>query len=621
MCGIAGIWKTPGRVAPAEIKAMADAMVHRGPDSWGYAYGDSSGARPVAIVHGDGPAPTGFDFALGHRRLSIIELSDKGRQPMALGPLTVVYNGEIYNYIELAEELRGLGHDFASHSDTEVLLHAWAEWGTACVEKLNGIFAFLMWNAATRTLYAVRDRIGVKPLYYFRDAGQMAFASEIKPLLAVREGRPEPDGGLMYDFLTVGRMDHEEGTLFRGIRRLPAGCCMAVTRDGVQTRRYWNLAERLRQPPDTFPEAAEQFHDLFHDAIRLQMRADVPVASCLSGGLDSSSVVAVASTHGDTPMQTFTARFEDKTMDEWEWAAHVHRQCRVEAIPVWADPKAFWNELPDLIRSQEEPIANPGVFAQWQVMKAIRERGIRVTLDGQGGDELLCGYAKYFYWSLMELVRQGRLLSAGRAAADGVLRGGAHLFSWGDARRYLPWGLGVKSRGAALLRPDFAGCHGDRRSSRGKGIIRDQQIGDVDTYSLPVLLRYEDKNSMAHSIEARVPFLDHRLVEACIALPTDMKIRGSLTKRVLRRGLARDVPGPILQRRSKLGFGGTYRSWAEMLRGELRKMAADESRPVFRIVDPAGFRHWIEQGDPAAFRVAALDTWLTAFGLMPGAEA
>ena len=615
MCGIAGILKIGTVVQSSEIIQMTEAMAHRGPDSWGYAYGYSHRVQAPVVLHGDGVAPLDCNLALGHRRLSIIDLSSSGAQPMTFGHLTVVYNGEIYNYIELAHELTLLGHSFLSHSDTEILLHAWFEWGAGCLERFNGIFAFLIWDAERRTLFAVRDRFGVKPLYYFIDRDQIAFASEIKPLLAIRKGRPVLDAGLVYDFLVASRMDHEEGTMFQGIKKIAPGHLMEILNGRVEVRSYWHLDKDFRSADLSFAEASIRFHDLFHDSINLQMRADVPVGCCLSGGLDSSSVVSVASALSKYRMSVFTARFMDRSMDEWGWAEHIHRMKSVDPIAVTVNPISFWSDLKMLIKTQEEPIANPGVYAQWCVMQAIKERGIKVNLDGQGGDELLCGYAKYFYWSLRELASNGQLVMAFSSALEGFTRGGAHLLNWQGAKRYLPMGMGVKHYGGSLLQPEFLHEHRHRNTSRGMGGIVEQQIMDIETKSLPVLLRYEDKNSMAHSIEARVPFLDHRLVSFCLSLPTDMKIRGSSSKRVLRAGLVNDVPSKILHRKSKLGFGGSYSSWVSELQSQLLLFANEESRSVFKIVRSDHFRQLIRENDPSVFRIVALDIWMSEFGL------
>jgi len=592
---------------------MTDAMLHRGPDSCGFMFASSVARRRTVVVSDATGGPSGCDLAIGHRRLAIIDLSDLGGQPMAFGSLTLSFNGEIYNYIELGEELKALGHYFVSRSDTEVLLHAWAEWGKDCLPRLNGIFAFLMWDEERRTLFAARDRLGVKPLYYFWDQKEAALASEIKPLLAVRDGGASADERLVYAFLATGRLDHEEQTMFRGIRRLGAGHWMEVTNARVETHPYWALeGSGERFTGGSFEEAAERFRALFHDSVRLQMRSDVPVACCLSGGLDSSSVVSVATSRSATPMEVFTARFEDETMDEWRWAEEIHRTKKVVPVAVLARPEGMMSELEALVRTQEEPIGGAGVYAQWCLMRAIRDKGIRVVLDGQGGDELTCGYAKYFFWALRELRNERGFLSAASAAMDVLLNAGPQVFDWREAIRYLPW-LGRK-RSESLVRAEFSSAF-DLPKRVSWVDVRTQQAADIERASIPVLLRYEDKNSMAHSIESRVPFLDHRLVEFCISLPTEYKIRGGLSKRILRRGLRQDVPNAVLARRSKLGFGGSFRSWVRRLSPALKEWAADEGRPVFRLVSPDGVRTLIAREDATVFKVLSLDRWLEAFAI------
>jgi asparagine synthase (glutamine-hydrolysing) len=606
MCGIVGLWRLNGPVRRQELESLAAAMVHRGPDSSG-----------LALLHTAAAAcgKDETDLGLAHRRLAIIDLTEGGHQPMVFRDLTLIFNGEIYNYHELRATLRGCGHAFATASDTEVLLHAWAEWGADCLERLNGIFAFLLWDDLSQRLHAVRDRVGVKPMYYFADHDQIGFASEIKPLLAARQVSVRLDEGLVYDFVAGGRMDHTEETMFQGIKRLPGGCRMEISRGVATAHRYWRLDSRLVEDRISLPDAAEKFRSLFCDSIRLQMRADVPVACCLSGGLDSSSVAAVATASSAYRMSAFSARFEDSSMDEWAWAELMHRASPLDPVSVTVRPELFWKELPDLIKAQEEPFASPGIYAQWCVMKAIKERGIRVTLDGQGGDEILCGYAKYFYWSLRDLLKKGQIIAAAASSMDGLLHGGDYLFNWGGARRYLPGLLRTRRAVSHLLQPWFDERQGNRILERAEGNTREQQVLDIETYSLPVLLRYEDKNSMAHSVEARVPFLDHRLVEFCVGLPTAMKISGSKSKFVLREGLQQDVPKSILQRRSKLGFGGDFRSWVSDLWPQLLSWVGDETRPVFQIVRPDGVRHLIEGRDPRVFRMLSLDAWLTAFHL------
>lgn len=615
MCGIAGLWRFDQAVSTDDVWTMTSAMTHRGPDSWGCAFFDSEGRKAPVITRGGDPTPNDRNVAFGHRRLSIIDLSPLGSQPMTFGSLTISYNGEIYNYLELAEELKRVGHTFISHSDTEVLLHAWAEWGPDSLSRLNGIFAFLLWDARSGSLFAARDRLGVKPLHYVRQPAMVAFASEIKGILALPGASAEANESCIFDFLAAGHLDHMDDTMFRGISRLPAGSVLEVERSGsIKVSRYWNLPTEA-QESGNFLQAAERFGDLFRDSVKLQMRADVPVACCLSGGIDSSSIVSIAAGLSPYRLKAFTARFTDPTMDEWQWVKIIHEAKPIDPIAIVVQPEEFLRELPTLTRAQEEPFGGPSVFAQWTLMKRIRQQGIRVVLDGQGGDEILCGYAKYFYYSLIDLIKAGRYVAAAKAALSGLLRGGPQILNWDGAQRYLPRRMGKKLSAASLLEPEFGRKYEGRLGLQRAASTTSLQFLDITTNSLPVLLRYEDRNSMAHSIESRVPFLDHRLVEFAVGLPGDQKIRGALTKLVLREGLRKDVPGETLRRRSKLGFGGTYRSWIEDLRPQLREWTNQRTRPVDRFVRPWVSGQLLESGNPLFFRVLILDSWMTEFGI------
>lgn len=314
-------------------------------------------------------------------------------------------------------------------------------------------------------------------------------------------------------------------------------------------------------------------------------------------------------------MSVFTARFEDASMDEWSWARIVHSESRVDPVEVQVGPRDFLENLAAVVRAQGEPFGTPSIYAQWAVMKAIAGRGLRVVLDGQGGDELLCGYAKFFYYGLLEQVRAGRWLSAIRWGASGLAGGGVRLFNWTGARRYLPGGVGTRFIREQLIRQDVLG--GGRVSlQRGQGAdVREQQRLDMVRYGLPALLRFEDRNSMAHSVESRVPFLDPRLVELCLDLPTEFKIEGGRSKRILREAMVGEVPEKILKRRSKLGFGGSYRSWVGELEHEIVAWTSDSARPVFRLVRPEAVRLLARNRDPVVFRVMVLDAWMNEFGV------
>lgn len=616
MCGIAGIFsRQPVRLH--DIARMTAAVESRGPDDWGHLLIDIRGQlaplRSQAGAGDEGASDIGsYNLALGHRRLSIIDLSSLGHQPMAFADLAVTYNGEIYNYIELREELCRLGHHFQSRSDTEVLLHAYTEWGNACLGKLNGIFAFALWDGRRQQLLLARDRLGVKPLYYTYDSSHFFFCSEIKGLLAICRSPRRLNDVLVYHYLTSGRLDHTSDTFFEGIQRLPAGTRMAVTEKGNRIETYWEAkAESLGSRADG--SRVEQFRTLFQDAIRLQMRSDVTVGSCLSGGLDSSSVVSAASAQSPVPMKTFTARFSDREMDEWRYVREIAKHKGVQLHSVFVEPSGFWSDLSSVVRAQEEPFGGPGVYAQWRLMQLIHSQGIRVVLDGQGGDELLCGYAKYFYFALQDLWRGRAIGQFFMGLIDGLFHGGPQLLDLSGAKRYLPRAFGALESRRILLQPAFVnGCR-NVMVEQPAGDVSSQQLLDVTKFSLPILLRYEDKNSMAFSIEARVPFLDHRLVEFALGLPTEFKIRGSESKWILRRALHGLVPDMILDRRSKLGFGGTYRSWVAALNSPLSEWISSPTRPVDRFIKRKHLSRFVENRDPFVFRPLILDTWMREF--------
>jgi asparagine synthase (glutamine-hydrolysing) len=617
MCGIAAILNLdkPSNGLDLQIISMTSAIAHRGPDNCGHILIDTTGnLKQIELVDNLSITKGGYNLAFGHRRLSIIDLSPLGRQPMTFADCTIVYNGEIYNYRELGDDLKNAGHVFISQSDTEVLLHAYVEWGEDCLARLNGIFAFVIWDAREKRLFGARDRLGVKPIYYLKNDHVLLICSEIKGILAVIEGKPAINERLVYDFLTNIHLDHCEETFFKGINKIPAGCCFTATKDKLIIRRYWDITDESQS--EGSPVVKEKtFHDLFHEAIRLQMRADVPVGCCLSGGLDSSSVVSVASSLSSYPMRVFTARFREKENDEWAYAQAVHQEKSVEPYYVFGDPKEFWLEIGELAKTQEEPFGGPGVFVQWRLMKLIKEQGIKVVLDGQGGDELLCGYAKYFYISLSEYLSNKLYGAVFTGLADAVLYGGSYLFSFGNATRYLPGRFGSSKKAHAIMHPEFERQFSSNGSKPLPKTVRSMQLVDILENSLPVLLRYEDKNSMAFSIEARVPFLDHRLVEFCVGLPTDFKIRKSLSKYILRQALKGEVPAKILNRRSKLGFGGDFRSWVQALSQEIVEWVRTPNRRVDRFVDRNNLASLVQNKDPLIFLPIILDAWMEAFDL------
>jgi asparagine synthase (glutamine-hydrolysing) len=611
MCGIAGIWRFGGEVRPSEVIRMSDLIAHRGPDDAGQVLIDTRGVGAIKVLDSEQVTAPGCDLALANRRLAIIDLSSDGHQPMTWSGCTITYNGEVYNYIEIRRELELLNHQFRSACDTEVLLHAYVEWGAECLVRLEGMFAFAVWDSGRRALFCARDRLGIKPFYYTTTDRTLIFASEIRCILAALPLRPVPNEGIVHDFLTSEMLDHTTETFFRGIQRLPAGCFMLATGQGIKTGRYWSLSAEP-QSQTAFEENVNRFRELFSDSVRHRMRSDVAVGSCLSGGMDSTALVCVASPLTPYRMRTFTARYRDSTMDEWRFVQSVAEVSPIDTMGVFAEPRGFWEECEEVVRSQEEPFGGPSVYAQWNLMRAIGTNGIRVVLDGQGGDELLCGYAKYFYDSLRELWIQRHPGRLAMTLARSAMNVGAHHLDITAARRYIPGRSGQFGR--HLLLPGIWRRYEDRNLTYPSWNVSSRQILDFSRYSIPALLRFEDKNSMAFSVEARVPYLDHRLVEFAVSLPTSHKLYGAQSKRILRQALGGVMPKAVLSRRTKLGFGGSFRSWLEELTPQFDEWSRCRALPIDRYVRRSALQELVRTHDRRLFGILSLNHWLRCYG-------
>ncbi|HEX6702084.1 MAG TPA: asparagine synthase (glutamine-hydrolyzing) [Gaiellaceae bacterium] len=591
MCGICGI-VVLGRPPENETVArMAAELDHRGHD-------------------GDGSYAT-EGVALGFRRLAIIDLSDAGMQPFASedGALRLVHNGEVYNYRELRRELEAKGHRFRSSTDTEVMLAAYREWGDGCVERFNGMWAFALWDGPRRRLFCSRDRFGVKPFYYRFEGGRFVFASEPRAFRGDPETRLEPNPRAIRDYLDQAYLDHTEETFFAGIRKLPPAHSLVVDESGLHVRRYWSLEQHEPPAGDT----AEALRELFLDSIRLRLRSDVPAGTALSGGLDSSAIAVTVDhlLHTEKenavavgPRQrTFTAYFEVPGFDERPYAEAVVG--RTEAEPRWITfgPEELVDDLPAIVEAQGEPFGSTSICAGWYVMREARRAGVTVMLDGQGGDEVLAGYRAHLGFRLADLLASGRLRQLGEELRSFHGVHSATALVTAMSRPFAPEALTrlvrSRTRGAgALVHPDLR-AHDAPASPNGSPFpdrLRRHQQLILTRRGLPELLRYEDRNSMAHSIEARVPFLDYRLVELCFSLPGSELIAGGRTKDVLRRALGDLLPPIVRDRRDKLGFVTPERVW---LRGKLGELAADvfSSRAFAErgFVDAAAARRRLER--------------------------
>ncbi len=613
MCGILGLWQGQGKsIDLASVQRATGRLRHRGPDDEGYllvATGTGE-ARSLAgadtMPELDLPAinsslgKTG-DLAFGFRRLAILDLSAAGHQPMssADGRCWIIFNGEIYNYVELRHQLESYGHRFHTATDTEVILAAYQQWGHDCLAHFIGMWAFALWDRGRRELFCARDRFGIKPFYYFWEGQNFAFASEIKALLELPGVPRRPNEAIIYDYLYEGALDHTDETFFGGLAQLRPAHYLLLHEQRLQIRRYWDLDSSAQAEPATDAQYAEKFYALFEEAVRLHLRSDVPIGTCLSGGLDSSAIVCVANKllfgeRAASPQligrqqKTFSAYFEDERLDERKYIELVLAATGAEANYTFPGSAAWPEALPRLLWHQEEPFGSTSIYAQWAVMEKAAERGVKVLLDGQGADELLAGYPGYFssYWaSLMQQSRWAELhreISAYRRVHGVSLTRMALRL----ARFYAPPRLSAfidrsRHEKALGLNRDFLRQYHGRRHASSRQYDRDPFHNHLYDWlardNLPQLLRYEDRNAMAFSIEARVPFLDHRLVEYVFSLPANQKINAGLTKAVFRRALRHVIPEPIRRRRDKIGFVTPEKIWLQEAQDWRRELLASPS--------------------------------------------
>jgi asparagine synthase (glutamine-hydrolysing) len=572
-------------------------------------------------------------WALGHVRLAILDLSDTGRQPMvsADGSCALVYNGEVYNYLELRKELEKLGARFQGSSDSEVVLAAFRQWGEACVTRFNGMFAFVVVDLAAMKVFAARDRLGVKPLYLWRNNGCTVLCSEIKQLLDVPGFTPRTNGQQLVDFLVDGVLNHEpDQCCFEGVYPLPPAQSVSFdlarpSKPGVRSK-YWT--PRTQSPWENWEVAVEKTGELLKDAVRVRLRSDVPVGSCLSGGLDSSTIVGLVSRDSGLRMKTFSSCFPGAPFDETPYVDAVTRHCGTDATYVFPVERELIREIDLLALHQDEPFTTPSVYAQWSVMKAAASAGVRVILDGQGGDELLCGYKKYAWFRLMNLLKGGRIVEASRFFTSLAMRGDRGIFNLTSGRRYLPAFLRSRISGVtSLLREPWRKLTRPVWSARMKRADspRRHQWADLTQWSLPLLLRYEDRNSMAHGVETRLPFLDYRLVEHFLNLKDAFFFKGGRTKRIVVEAVGDALPREIVNRRTKIGFETPAVAWLKGDLGGYLEKRVRRSEGLAEILDTkcAGdaFRRFrvgkVDFTHDILFRIGSASLWLDAFSAEP----
>lgn len=621
MCGISGLL-SPRAIVVSNLVAMNTLIRHRGPDDEGYVLLNDGVATCLAgddTAQGAMHAPVPWaprrhilaetseetNLAFGHRRLSVVDLSPLGHQPMSYadGRYWITYNGEVYNHLELRAELEAAGYGFISHSDTEVILAAYDYWGEECLSRFNGMWAFVIYDTKARGLFFARDRFGVKPLYYWvAPDGALCFGSEIKQFTAYPGWKARVNGQRAYDFLAWGLTDHTDETLFERVYQLRPGCSATIDPQVWQSQivngrlpvRQWYTLTAQSFTGD-FADATEQFKDKFTESVKLRLRADVSVGSCLSGGLDSSSIVCVANQllreqDANSLQHTFSACADVEQFDERKWIDEVVRRTGVEAHFVYPALEKLFNESPLITWHQDEPYGSTSIYAQWNVFRLAAEDDIKVMLDGQGADEQLAGYHGYFAPRLAGLLRKGEWLTLWREMQMTRNQHGYsmfHLMAY-MANVLLPQGVkdilrraaGRTHSSPAWLNLSVLGAEPTDPFAKLGGYantIQSLSMAQLTATILQMLLHYEDRNSMAHSVESRVPFLDYRLVEFVLGLPDEYKLSRGITKRVQRAGMSGILPDMIRDRMDKLGFVTPEEVWIKQQAPDLFRAELDRA--------------------------------------------
>lgn len=567
MCGIFGVINNRNSQDISLLKAVSEILEHRGPDDEGFLLGSTEdnslipykgdiSPNNLNLLHIDA-ASQNFNLALIHRRLSIIDLSSQGHQPMCYGNeiFWIVLNGEIYNYVEIKEELSLKGYQFNSNSDTEVILASYAEWGESCVSRFNGMWAFAIWDRTKNKLFLSRDRVGIKPLYYYLDSDAFIFSSEIKGISTYLKRKFKTNKNKIREYLIKGQViiGESEDTIFDEVKQLLPGNNIVYQWNNLKIKKYWSLDLNIHREPRPFH--VDRFKELFHDSLRLMLRSDVEVGSCLSGGIDSSSIVSYASIAFNRQFSTFSAIWPNTRHDESEFMRLVAKQYNCNAHYIESDLQNIIQLIDKITWHQELPLAGSSLIAQWNIMEIAKQSNVPVLLDGQGADEILSGYPFYIAPYINECFRGCKVSSI-----IDLLLNASHT------------GYGIKQ----MLKQQI------RLFLNKKTIVPKLPISDFEmsqytnslkyqyphhcTFlpdflqehilksNLPSLLHFEDRNSMAHSIEARVPFLDHRLIEYCINIPSEYKIGNGYTKTILRDAMKGYVHDKIRFRRDKVGF-------------------------------------------------------------------
>ena len=552
MCGISGIiCKKNSNIQPNEIKLINDLIIHRGPDDEGFYFKNN--------------------FAFGHRRLSILDLSSDGHQPMHYKDrYTIVYNGEVYNYIELKSELAEDGYIFNSETDTEVILASYDKWGEECVNKFNGMWSFAIYDKTKNIIFCSRDRFGIKPFYYTEINEKFIFGSEIKQLLEFYP-KNTVNKSILIDYLVTRFEDYNNDTFFEGIKRLPQSHNLIydLNNHSYEIKQYYQISFNDDIEKYTLDESVKKYKAELERAVEYRLRSDVKVGTCLSGGLDSSSVASIAAKkYNQESEKRFTAihvKSSEKSTDESYYANIVAQNADINLVVTEPTPNELKSSINEVIYTQEEPFAYMDVFMQYFVMKKAKEEGCTVMLDGQGGDETLLGYGKYYPSMYYSTFKTDGLLLACKSIFNSRKNNSKMKISWILKYTFGSFFPSIRKK-YLKFKTSFMKKNNNKFSilnKIGKSYfnIRDLQNLEIFSTNLPLLLRYEDKNSMRHSIETRLPFIDYKTLETALSINSKHKVHNGWSKFILRQSVIGVIPEEAIWRKNKLGFNPPESSW------------------------------------------------------------
>lgn len=598
MCGIFAVASRSG-VNPDLLWFGTHRVRHRGPDDWGFV-----SLSPLSVGHPqqrfwreatERYVASDYQVGLGSRRLSILDLSIAGQQPMTLSGsgLWMVFNGEIYNYREIRSELADSRECFSA-TDTEVLLAAYQKWGRRCLERLNGMFAFVIYDRARMRLFVARDRFGEKPLYYFLNRQLFLCASELKQFFEDPDFDKEIDRSALADFFLLSAQDHDERTFFRHIKQLPPAHWMEMdlrTMHLYGPVRYW--APEIAEDSDRSQDAdlERSLVPLLADSVRLRLRSDVPVGVCLSGGIDSATICSIAASQGiSSSLTAYTMEFPSRDQhqqDEQYLAYLAARHTGVRQRNLMMDAADLWDGLREFVDYQDGPVGGASIFASWKVFQAARSDRTTVLLNGQGCDEFFAGYSKFFFFWWQILVHRRDWLQLLRSLLTYCAGNGLTNWNCLNARKYFPRFLRKRAGGIQdFASPEFSRCattdldigHGESLNLR--------LWKDLSQFSLPCLLHWEDRNSMSTGTEMRLPFLDHRIVEAALKTSVATKLNAGYTKYLLRQAMADYLPQEICWQRAKRGFETPAQNWFKTdLARPIEEVLSQQQSPLAELFD------------------------------------